>query len=78
MAIDTTGKWLIGSEPTDIQGFLEAYTEEEFLPHSRQSLELTDQITLAAMAEVRGGRPAALKFLLPIQSRQTLQLPPLI
>ena len=30
MAIDTTGKWWIGSEPTDIQGFLEAYTEEEY------------------------------------------------
>lgn len=30
MTIETTGKWWVGSEPADIKGFLEAYTEEEY------------------------------------------------
>jgi len=30
MAIDTTGKWWIGSQAEDIKGFLEAYTAEEY------------------------------------------------
>lgn len=31
MTIDTSGEWWVGSEPGDIKGFLEAYTEDEYL-----------------------------------------------
>jgi hypothetical protein len=30
MTIDTSGKWRIGTELKDINGFLEAYTEDEY------------------------------------------------
>ena len=30
MSIDTSGKWWVGSQPEDIKGFLEVYTEDKY------------------------------------------------